>query len=548
VTAASIAGASLLGFRTVYEPDLGWHLAHGREILAGHLVRTNIFSATYSDYPQPFTSWLWDAGVYAAWRVGGDNAVQGFQVVLVAAAFAFIWLACRIRAAILPSIAVMILGFFVIEPRAIPRPHLVSFAGMAVFAWLLERAIAERSARPLRWTIPLAILWSNAHVESTMGVLFLGSFGAGEAIRSSVLPRKESARALLIAALCAAGSLATPYGWNVVRYLYENVTMTQLVDIAELRPAYLPVYRAFMAYLVIVGVLLIAAPRQLALWEGLVAVAFGVLGYRYLRLTPLIFFATAPMLAGRLTAWTARGIDGRAILVTAVVGALFLTRVPLRTFVTERRVGELFPEPMFTRGATWFVRDRSLSGPLFNSQNLGGWIAWELYPQVRVFQDSRMQAYPQEHFARILNASRSQSEWDSLVDGIDWAMLSRPRQNQLSGAGRFPETTWATVYWDEAVQIVVRRQSRYAALATDREYRSVTPEASLSTIATQLASASRERIVSEAQRQRSENPRGFLAPAVLCLTGDSSACTVVDQLAATDPSLENEATLLRMLR
>jgi hypothetical protein len=548
LVAAAAAAAALLSFRTVYEPDLGWHLAHGREILAGHLVRTNIFSAGYPDYPQPFTSWLWDAGVYAAWRVGGDVAVQALQAAIVTAAFAFIWLACRTRAAVLPSLAVAVLGFLVLEPRAIPRPHLVSFAGMAAFAWLIERAIAERSARPLRWAVPIAILWSNAHVESVFGVLLLALFGAAEAIRPSALPRKEAVRVLLVAAACAAGVLITPYGWRVAQYLYENVTMTQLVDIAELRPAYLPVYRAFMAYLVICAVLLIAQPRRLTLWEGVVAIAFGALGYRYLRLTPLIFLVTAPMLARRLSTWMQQGLDGRAVLVTALVSAVFLSRVPVRTFATELQAGVLFPEAMFSRNAASFARDQGLSGPLFNSQNIGGWIAWQLYPQARVFQDSRMQAYPQAHFARILEAAGSQEEWDRLVSGVDWAMLSRPRPNQLSGARRFPQRNWATVYWDEAVEILVRRAGRYATLAADREYRVVTPEASLSTIAAQLGSPVKDRIVSEAQRQRSDNAKGFLGAAVLCLTADSAACADVDRLAAADVSLENEARLVKLLQ
>ena len=108
-----------------------------------------------------------------------------------------------------------------------------------------------------------------------------------------------------------------------------------------------------------------------------------------------------------------------------------------------------------------------MNGPVFNSHNLGGWLAWTMYPDVRVFQDSRLQAYPPEHFRAILEASRSQPAWDDLISGVDWAVLSLPRPNALSGIGRFPQSEWATVYADEAVEILVRRKGRYAAVAAE---------------------------------------------------------------------------------
>ena len=210
---------------------------------------------------------------------------------------------------------------------------------------------------------------------------------------------------------------------------------------------------------------MLSLPRRIALWEALTLVVFAALGFRFLRLTPLVFLATAPMLASRLTIWSTRGLDGRAVLVTTLAAAVFLSRVPLTTMVGVMRVGGAHPDIVFPAQALAFARSQGLNGPVFNSHNLGGWLAWTMYPEVRVFQDSRLQAYPPEHFRAILDASRSQPAWDALVSGVDWAILSLPRPNALSGPGRFPNSAWATVYSDEAVEILVRRSGRYAALA-----------------------------------------------------------------------------------
>ena len=69
----------------MYDPDLWWHLAQGREAAGGHLVRTNLFSFVYPDYPQPYTSWLFDLGTYLLWTRGGAAAVQAAQAFLIAA-------------------------------------------------------------------------------------------------------------------------------------------------------------------------------------------------------------------------------------------------------------------------------------------------------------------------------------------------------------------------------------------------------------------------------------------------------------------------------
>ena len=465
VLLAIAAAASVVSFRSVYEPDLGWHLAQGRENLSGRLVRTNVFSFTYPDYRQHYTSWLAETSAYAAWRLGGDAALQTLQAVTVAATLSFVYLACRVQAGALPSIAILVLGFLVLEPRAMPRPHVASFAGVAACTWLIQYAIARRSARPLSWSIPIVALWSNLHGECVFGVLLIGLFALAEIVRPSALTRREAVRALTIAMGSAAALLLNPYGWGLFQYLYENASVPQVLSIAELQPAYLPTYRAFFVYVAVAVLLLLSMPRRLVLSEVLAVVVFAALGFRYLRLTPLVFLATAPMLASRLTVGTTRGLDGRAVLATALAAAVFVSRVPLTRLIAGMQMGGGHPEVFFPEGALAFARTAGLNGPVFNSHNLGGWLAWTMYPEVRVFQDSRLQAYPPEHFRAILDASQSQPAWDGLTSGVDWAILSLPRPNALSGAGRFPRAVWATVYSDDAVEILVRRHGRYATIA-----------------------------------------------------------------------------------
>jgi hypothetical protein len=549
IALAILIAAALLSFRTVYEPDLGWHLAHGREDAAGRIVRTNVFSFTHPEYRQHYTSWLSEAVAYGAWLIGRDVGMQAVMALTLAAAFGLLYAACRRRAGVLLSIAILIPAFMVIEPRAIPRPHVASFLGMAAMTWLIQHASATRSIGPLRWAPVLIALWSNAHIECIFGILLLAIFAAGEWVVPSVLTRRQAARAVAIAAACLPAALVNPYGVGLFRYVYENASVPQLLAIAELAPAYWTQYRAFFIFLVLAGLAVVAPIRRIAVWEVVSTVVFAALGWRYLRLTPLVVFVAAPLIAARLTAISTRWwLDARAVVVTAAALAVFMARAPIVTLVTGFRAGDLQPPTFFSSRAIDFVRAEGLTGPLFNSNNLGGWLAWTLYPTVRTFQDSRLQAYPPEHFRRILEASRSQPAWDALVSDVDWAMLSIARPNTLSGAGRFPSAAWATVFWDDAVEIVVRRGSRYAPLVSVREYRVLRSDTELFDVVPRLTTPDVVQLRAEALRNRRENPGGFLAAAVLCVSADEPACVAAEQLAARDPTLDDDLALLRVLR
>ena len=91
------------------------------------------------------------------------------------------------------SAAVLVVGFFLLEPRAIPRPHLVSFRRDGrVHAARSNVAARSRSPAPLLASIPIVALWSNLHVECVFGVLLIGLFALGELARPTVLTRRDA--------------------------------------------------------------------------------------------------------------------------------------------------------------------------------------------------------------------------------------------------------------------------------------------------------------------------------------------------------------------
>jgi hypothetical protein len=462
-----VAAGGLLSFRSMYEPDLWWHLAQGREAAAGHLVRTNLFSFVHPDYPQPYTSWLFDLGSYLLWTRAGPAALQAVQALLIAATLGAIALACRIRSSAAAAITVCVFGWMILEPRALPRPHVLSFFGVAVCVWLVERARQARSSTPLWWVPVVIAVWSNVHVECVFGIALVGIFGACELLRPRDLTRQEALKALGIAAVALLATACNPYGFGLLRYMVENSFVPQVLDIAELRPPYLPNYRAFFAWAIAVGVLLVISWRTIGLFELAAIAVFAALGFRYLRLTPLLFLVSAPLVARGIDDLRRFRIDPRLVAIAAIVTSFFLAREPLPSLVRALQIGgnALTPPAVFSEPAMRFAREHGLAGPAFTSMNLGGFVEWELYPSARVFLDSRLQAYPASHFRAVMAASRDPDAWAAVTAGVDWGVLSTPRVNDLSGVGKFREPEWGTAYQDGVIQIVVRRSGPYGKLA-----------------------------------------------------------------------------------
>jgi hypothetical protein len=274
IVAGIVGAAATLSFRPIYEPDLWWHLAQGRENATGHVVRTNLFSFNYPDYRQQYTSWLFDTSAFLAWTAGGPTMIQMLQAVVLALTFGLVYLTCRIRSSVASAAAVLIVGFFILEPRAIPRPHLISFAGLAACALLFERASIRRSAVPLWWCVPVIALWSNIHVECIFGVAFVALVAATESVRSGSLPSEEGRRTFAIALACVVATLVNPYGWGLLQYAYENCSVPQALDIAELQRPPLFAYRAFYVYLAGCAAVLIWQWRSVTLREVVTITAF----------------------------------------------------------------------------------------------------------------------------------------------------------------------------------------------------------------------------------------------------------------------------------
>lgn len=438
-------------FDEVRETDVGWHLALGRLIATEGIPFRNALSWTVPEQPWYATSWLFDLIAWVATDRLGVLGLQLWTLLLVTLTLAGTALAAstldRRGAWWTPLLALLLV------PRITERPHLVSWA---VLAWVMALGLlAQNRDREGRegWKLRLAAvgliaLGSNFHAGAVFAAGALGVF----CLEAWLLGGQR--REWLLAGAACLALLANP-GWTYsVSYAIEHLGVQRVIRLAEFESPTLA--RAWMFYLLMALALAIAwrfrreRPAMLVL-----VVVFAALGGYALRLVYKAEIVAVIVLALGL-AEVRRRVGARVEILLLALVLISVGGLRLR-FYKDLRINPAFDARALPVGAAEFIREAGLDGRVFNGFRDGGHLAFAL-PQLPIFQDARVQAYPPEFFARQEEAERSSEAFATFLreQEVEWALTSRVKE-PLTGHGLLGGPEWALVHWDAASEIWVRR-------------------------------------------------------------------------------------------
>ena len=306
----------LRGVRTLLsDGDTGWHVRIGEWILAhGQVPRQDMFSFTKPGQPFFAWEWLWDLGaalLHQRWGLAG--VVLASLLVIAFASVLLYRLVYRRCGNPLVSIVLTGLASAGASIHWLARPHLLTLLLMLVFLTLLE-GVREGRTR-LLWTLPvLMILWTNLHGGFLVGIVIVGTYGAGELLRAAVTRDSAERRAslrtagpyLAATAGCALASLVNPYGYQLHVHVLEYFKDPFLLKyIGEFRSADFHSPAAlFLEIMLLLGLgAAVWYGRRREFTEVLLIAGFGHLSLVMARNMPIYMLAAAPIVAAPLVAW-----------------------------------------------------------------------------------------------------------------------------------------------------------------------------------------------------------------------------------------------------
>jgi hypothetical protein len=456
------------------ETDLFFNLGLGDLILAHHAVpRTNLLSFTCPETRDLNLAWLFQIILALAYRAGGIAGTVLLKTAFVLATWALLFrVAMRRGAHPAAAAAALALAAWAAEPRFVERPHLVTFLGLAYLLLALERAEAARP-RSLYALVPVALLWANANSCFFLAPALLGLYAVGAARDHRAA---DARRAAIVGAVLVPFIFVTPSGAGALTYIANHWRMPDLRPLQEYRTASWPLDGPF--FFIAAGVGLAAALPGRRWRQVLPGLTVGLLGARRIRFVAEFAILGGPIVAVALTELARRAarvaprVPTERYATIAVAAALAgMTLVPRFQAVRHgERFADIGLDPdLIPMAAIQFLDDNGLGDRMYNDLEVGSYLTWHWADRHRVFQDPRINSYPDDFHATLRRDDLTRPEWEAFLArfGVTTALVTYPDVNPR--AALFDPARWALVYRDSEALVFAARLPPFASLIARNE-------------------------------------------------------------------------------
>lgn len=465
------------------DPDFGWHLRIGQEILAHGIPQTDLFSYTMPSYPFVDSEWLTD--VLTAWfyPFAGKIGLSSVYAALATLALVLVVPKNFARWVYLPLIlsATILLEYFGV------RPQIISWFFLAV---LLKIILTPKIWEKWGFALPLIfVFWANLH----------GGFAAGIVVLSCYLLfknfKKLSLNDLRIWFFSLLATLLNPYGlrlWGEVWRTFSDGFLRRAI--VEWQPGLSRFDPALIIFLALSTVLVFRVRKvwgrgQLGLYLTLFAA--GLVSSRNL---PFWFLLSLPMMILGSEYFYLEAAKNRESKkrFDSVLRYFSLAVIFVSFFQTALIIlgdGKSTEERYYPAKAVSFLKSHKVRGEIFAPYEWGGYLDLKL-PEKKVFIDGRMpiwrwqapnkseSAYAFGEYQKIIGGGdfREAFEkykvkmvlWHTLGSSRQKAQITRPefleKPDKILGNkgspesfnARLKEAGWRKIYADGIAEIYER--------------------------------------------------------------------------------------------
>lgn len=468
-----------------WNQDLGRHIRLGEIILKEKSIpKINLFSYREANFPFQNHHWLSEVVFALIYNNFGNNGLILFKTfIIILAWLGLFWLANQTVA---PAWAAFLslLPILVFRERTDVRPEIFGFLLFTLFLIIFARA--RKGKLKLLWWLPiLQLLWVNLHLSFVFGLFLIGvNFIWFWQKKSFFSPQKMR---VIFGPLFLAGlvNLANPnfingalrpfliwqnYGYQIV----ENQSIFFLSGLG---------YRAAIGFFKIgflLGVIffLLTKKSGVDFLGWLVLSAILAKQIRHLPFWAIYSFwlwaETLPLVLEKVSLGRRRYFDWGAKIITLVVASflvfVYSTSLIYRWSDQDKNFGFGGHQP--AQEAALFLVKNFPQKKIFNNFDIGSYLDY-FYPEVRVFADSRPEAYPVSFWQEYQQIQLDQNKWQEAVDKhqIEVVFFSHTDQTewgQIFLTSLYRNKDWRLVYLDENIVIFTNIDDGPAKLVINR--------------------------------------------------------------------------------
>lgn len=468
----------VLALRFPSDPDMGWHLRNGADLLKDfNLVGGDIYSWTMAGYPWVPHEWLTDILMTI---INNSFGLWGLVIIfttLIAYLFYFaagIFKTNKITQAIIAIIALSV-SYNIIGIR----PQMVTLLGVAVVLYILFKARDTDNIKLIRWLPLVMLLWVNLHGGFGVAFIIIATFLFAEFIkiillaktkikkdRDKILSIKQIKNISIFTGISFLATLINPSGWKVYLEIYQTFSDREILNsISEWISVslYHPASYNFAILAVIILVLLFINKWKVDITKLILAMVIFYFSTTSWRHVPLFAIVAIPLLAEQISYVIGDELKAFSKHIFMPTIVLIMMVIVSGNYYTNYSAG-LSDETIYANlgnypyGAVEYMKANDVGNRLLNEYNWGGYLIWK-YPQEKVFIDGRMAIW----------------KWDDLeIFKETKLVLGDHRQNVLDGLDRWnidhilttpghpirtilkKEENWQQVYGDNIATVWVK--------------------------------------------------------------------------------------------
>lgn len=489
----------VLVFYRIQDADFFWHIANGKAMIAlGRIVNEEIFSYTRPGVIFSNHEWLSQILFYLIFKYGGALAVVIFKCAITILIAFFIFKTARFTGAgVSLSALLMITAILAGMSRYRERPEIFSLLFISLLGFILYGFKTKRLKREYVFIIPVVmVLWDFLH-GALYGVIFLSAFVIGETAKS-IFPNAGESYAGAINARSETGYIKTllavylvsliamvinPYGLRTYDIFVEFLRANRMVlGTNEFTPPDFINFPLFWLFFALVAGLSLFFIKKADLTQMLILIPFAALALKYNRVTVVFDLLAIPSLAyyaslmKELVKSKILAAFGRLLCYSAL--SIIMIYILLLKFVFADgpfTFGYEVNDLLLPVGATRFIEQAGLKGNMYNPGHFGGYLAYYLYPERRIFIYNHHVVFG--NFPSIVENKNLTEHYN-----IQFAVLERYWGNSQSYGAIFTPELWIPVFWDNSAVIVVKNIPENYSFIEEHRLRYFLPDISEQTI------------------------------------------------------------------
>ena len=464
--------------------DLGHFIQSGNQILeTGTVLSQDVFTHTYAGLQYVNSGWLSQVLMALCYKIGGLPLLVILKTFLLLLTMGIIYhlilgLTRDYRISLLFTLPVIALGFlnWNLRPQIFVIPI---FAFFSSHLWRTQRiGIFSLTVLPV-----LMLIWVNLHSSFAMALILIllhlsadvgTTVWSNRSLSAIVKNRRIQALALLFALLVSV-TFINPYGIEIWRDMWGNASASQARS-SEWQATAMTDFQgyAFFASIAVTAGILSFSSRRVSFRDSLLLLAFLFLGFKAVRMVMWWGIVASPILAWHFcsihvvmkrfsTAYHSDKTESESLLVNMFFAVFivltFIMALPwMRSYWPDTKHRPFIRPETNPVAIANFIRNRRLTGNMYNNLDWGSYLIWRLWPDYKVFGDNRLHLIPQEIWDDSQTVQHGYAEWERTLDKYAISFVALGRVDNARTIRYMTESpNWDLAYQDELGSVFVRK-------------------------------------------------------------------------------------------